>query len=314
MTKVCDYFVKNIYKNHKINNSINNIPIKNHGVANNEIFISNNKNKNNDYNNIIIEANNSPNENEINNSKNNNDIDQYIYNDALYENIKNIKELNKLFTHERATGDGNCLFYSLSTATFGSDGYFGEIRNAICYYMEKNDIEDLYDLNKEEYINDMRKNGTFGGTTEVQVYSIISKLKIVCFVRTLQEINDYNADDSDSIYCFISGKEYDTEIFIMLNVKEKIEENNEEEEKEKEKSNHYVPLKKRTINNELSKEKRIEIKKSIGINSNKSKDKVKSILTGKIRGSRIGKSDWKPIFINNNNNQKGTNNRKYYTI
>ena len=253
MTKVCDYLVKNIYKNHNINNninnssinSINNIHIKNHEIANNEIFISNNKNKRNIYNNNIIEANNSPNENEINNSKNNNDIDQYIYNDDLYENIKNIKELNELFAHERATGDGNCLFYSLSTATFGSDGYFGEIRNAICDYMEKNDIEDLYDLNKEEYINDMRKNGTFGGTTEVQVYSIISKLKIVCFVRTLQEINNYNADDSDSIYCFISGKEYDTEIFIMLNVKEKIEENDDEEEKEKEKSNHYVPLKKK---------------------------------------------------------------------
>ena len=30
----------------------------------------------------------------------------------------------------------------------------------------------------------------------------------------------------------------------MLNVKEKIEENDDEEEKEKEKSNHYVPLKK----------------------------------------------------------------------
>ena len=52
----------------------------------------------------------------------------------------------------------------------------------------------------------MRKNGAFGGTIKVQVYSIISKLKIVCFVRTLQEINNYNADDSDSIYCFISGK------------------------------------------------------------------------------------------------------------
>ena len=115
------------------------------------------------------------------------------------------------------------MFCSLSTATFGSDGYFGEIRNAICDYMEKNDIEDLYDLNKEEYINDMRKNGTFGGTTEVQVYSKISKLKIVCFVRTLQKINNYNADDSDSIYCFISGKDYDTEIFIILNLKEKIE-------------------------------------------------------------------------------------------
>ena len=80
------------------------------------------------------------------------------------------------------------FFYSLSTATFGTDAYFNEIRNAICDYMENNDIEDLYDLNKEKYINDMRKNGAFGGTTEVQVYSIISKLKIVCFVRTLQKL------------------------------------------------------------------------------------------------------------------------------
>jgi len=63
-------------------------------------------------------------------------------------------------------------------------------------------------------------------------------------LKTLQEINDYNADDSDSIYCFISGKDYNSEIFIRLNVKEKIEENDDEEEKEKEKSNHYVPLKK----------------------------------------------------------------------
>ena len=48
---------------------------------------------------------------------------------------------------------------------------------------------------------------------------------------------------------------------------------------------------------------------------NKSKDKVKSILTGKIRGSRIGESDWNPIFINNDgNNHKGSDNRKYYTI
>ena len=45
------------------------------------------------------------------------------------------------------------MFYRLSTVTFGSDGYFGEIRNAICDYMEYNDIEDLYDLNKEEYIS-----------------------------------------------------------------------------------------------------------------------------------------------------------------
>ena len=62
MTKVCDYLVKNIYKNHNINNSINNssinsinnIPIKNYEIANNEIFISDNKNKRNVFNNNII--------------------------------------------------------------------------------------------------------------------------------------------------------------------------------------------------------------------------------------------------------------------
>ena len=180
--------------------------------------------------------------------------------------------------------------------------------------MENNYIEDLIDLNKEDYIKNMRKYGAFGGTTEVQVYSILSKLKIICFVRTFQEIKNYNADDSDSIYCFISGKEYNTEIFILLNVKERIKGKDDEEEKKKEKSNQYVPLKKRTINNVLSKEKRNEIKNSIGIINNRSKEKVKSILTGKVRGSRIGKVDWNPIFINNNNNQKGTDNRKYYTI
>ena len=37
-------------------------------------------------------------------------------------------------------------------------------------------------------------------------------------------------------------------------------------------------------------------------------------MTGKIRGSRIGISEWKPIYINNNNNQKGIDNKKYYTI
>ena len=74
--------------------------------------------------------------------------------------------------------------------------------------MENNDIEDLQDLNKEDYIKNMRKNRSFGGR----------KLKIICFVRNLQEINEYKDEDSDSIYCFISGKENITEIYIMINI------------------------------------------------------------------------------------------------
>ena len=327
MTRVCDSLVKKIYKNHNVNNIINNISYKhkinnkenkidnkndnivniisnkNYEIDYNNISISDKKSKNNIISNDIEEENNSSNENELNYSKINNDESIYNYNDNFYENIKSVKDLKKLFFIRRATGDGNCLFYSLSTATFGTDAYFNEIRNTICDYMENNYVEDLDNINKEDYINNMRKNGAFGGSTEVQVYSIISKLKIVCFVRNLQEINEYNADDSDTTYCFISGKKNINKIYIMLNIK-----------KENQKQNHYVPLKSKTNNTELSKEIRDEIKKSIGINNNKSKEKVKSILTGKQRGSRIGKSEWNPIYITNNNNQKGVDNRKYYTI
>ena len=333
MTRVCDSLVKNIYKNHNINNTINtintinNIPCndkidnkenkidnkddniahkidnKNYEIDCNNISISNNKSKSKIIKNDFEEEYNSSNENELNDSKINNDENINNNNDDYYENIKSIKDLKKLFYIRRATGDGNCLFYSLSTATFGTDAYFNEIRNAVCDYMENNDIEDLHDINKEKYINNMRKNGTFGGSTEIQVYSIISKLKIVYYVRELQAINGYNADDSDPTYCVIAGKNNINKIYIMLTVK-----------KIKETLNHFVPLKSKTNNIELSKEIREEIKKSIGINNNKTKEKVKSILTGKQRGSRIGKSEWNPIYITNNNNQKGVDNKKYYTI
>lgn len=57
MTRVCDSLVKNIYKNHNINNSINNIPNKKYEIVNNEIFTLDNKNKRNVINNDIVEAN-----------------------------------------------------------------------------------------------------------------------------------------------------------------------------------------------------------------------------------------------------------------
>ena len=85
--------------------------------------------------------------------------------------------------------------------------------------MEKNCIEDLQLINKKEYINNMRKNETFGGSIEIQIYSIISKLKIVCFIRNLLEINEFKADDSDQINSYISDKKKNTNIYIILNVK-----------------------------------------------------------------------------------------------
>ena len=67
-------------------------------------------------------------------------------------------------------------------------------------------------------------------------------------------------------------------------------------DKKEESHNHYIPLKSKNNNIELNKEKRDEIKKSLKIIENKSKEIVKSIITGKIRGLRIGKSYWSPLY------------------
>ena len=40
-------------------------------------------------------------------------------------------------------------------------------------------------------------------------------------MRNLQAIKEYNADDSDPSYCFISGIKNINKIYIMLNVKKK---------------------------------------------------------------------------------------------
>ena len=55
--------------------------------------------------------------------------------------------------------------------------------------------------------------------------------------------------------------------YIMLNAKEK-----------KESHNHYVPLRRKTNKDELSKELRDEIKISLGIIKDKSEEKIKIIL------------------------------------
>ena len=68
----------------------------------------------------------------------------------------------------------------------------------------------------------MRKNGTFGGSTEVQVYSIISKLKIEYLIWNLQEINEFKANDSDPINCCISGKKIILKFILYSMFKKRI--------------------------------------------------------------------------------------------
>ncbi|KAI9282157.1 hypothetical protein BY458DRAFT_552385 [Sporodiniella umbellata] len=64
-------------------------------------------------------------------------------------------------------GDGNCLFRSLADQYFGHDNQHMVIRQKVCDYLEENEetyqffVED--DLSFEDYLKNMRCDGTYGG-------------------------------------------------------------------------------------------------------------------------------------------------------
>ena len=76
-------------------------------------------------NNTEIKINNTDEKNKINNNKN----ESGYYN--LNSNIKNVNDLEKYYNLDRITGDGNCLFYSLSNIIFNDTKYYINIRQII---------------------------------------------------------------------------------------------------------------------------------------------------------------------------------------
>uniref|UniRef100_A0A7S4AAF6 OTU domain-containing protein n=1 Tax=Pseudo-nitzschia australis TaxID=44445 RepID=A0A7S4AAF6_9STRA len=102
------------------------------------------------------------------------------------------------------SGDGNCLFRSLSDQLFGDYGkrHF-EVRSAVCDFMEQNEgdfhvflvFEDEDDDNQnkeqhdardyEDYVANMREQGRWGGNLEVVAAARLSRRNITVYSETL---------------------------------------------------------------------------------------------------------------------------------
>ena len=250
-------------------------------------------------NNTEIKINNTDEKNKINNNKN----ESGYYN--LNSNIKNVYDLEDYYNIDRITGDGNCLFYSLSNMIFNDMKYYINIRQIICeYYETTNTLNHLYENEKEknDYIINMKKDKVYGTGLEIETFSNIYKIKIILFTRYITD-KKCNKTHSDKVESIIIGNDYEGNFALMLDNYP----NNEN-------LNHYSSLRPKSNKNSLNSNRLNEIKNDI-INKypNIEVNEIISGLTGKLIGERKGKSDWNVYEpLSRKNNEKGS--FDYYTV
>ena len=161
----------NVVENNNIKNDYNNESIIN---TNNEIHEEVKDNNENEVENIII--NEEENEIKLDFTFVNNNIKLILNKNESNNHTITIKKLEKKYYRDNVTGDGNCLFYSLSNLIFGNSNYYNTIRQLVCDYIEnKIETKELFDgeVEKNNYLSRMRNDKTFGTGTEAQVFSII---------------------------------------------------------------------------------------------------------------------------------------------
>ncbi|KAK4521524.1 uncharacterized protein ATC70_012140 [Mucor velutinosus] len=80
------------------------------------------------------------------------------------------------------TGDGNCLFRSLSDQYYGHDGNHKAIRQEVCQYLRENEetykffVED--DQSFEHHVECMSQDATFSGNMELAAFAKLKKVDI----------------------------------------------------------------------------------------------------------------------------------------
>ena len=216
-------------------------------------FDENIKSEKNTNNNIIKSNNNiiKNNNNIINNTKN-------IINNSnnIINNTDNIKDLKTKYYIDKITGDGNCLFYSLSKMIFGNDSYYKAIRQIICdYYENSNVLDNLYEKEdeKKEYIAKMRKDKEYGSVLEIQAFSNIFQIRIYQYTRYIND-EEGKKSSEDNITKVIIGEQYDGNFGIIL-----------DNYKNNEMLNHFQSLRPKNDNIGISEQKLQEIKDIIMI-------------------------------------------------
>ena len=68
-------------------------------------------------------------------------------------------------------GDGNCQFRALSWACYGSECRHAEVRETVCQYMQQNMDKYKDCMTSSQYVDDMRRQGTFGDQLTLQAFA-----------------------------------------------------------------------------------------------------------------------------------------------
>ena len=278
----------NVVENNNIKNDYNNESIIN---TNNEIHEEVKDNNENEVENIII--NEEENEIKLDFTFVNNNIKLILNKNESNNHTITIKKLEKKYYRDHVTGDGNCLFYSLSNLIFGNSNYYHTIRQLVCDYIEnKIETKELFDgeVEKNNYLSRMRNDKTFGTGTEAQVFSIICGIKIMYYLRIINSSKCLK-NKNDQVKEIIINEKGIGNFGLLLDIY-----------KNHENINHYSSLRYKKGNG-ISNENLIKIKKIIcGIDPKSndeidfSKFEIKNVIsgkTGKVIGSRQGKSEWK---------------------
>jgi OTU domain-containing protein 3 len=99
--------------------------------------------------------------------------EKYLFFDDLQLELKQM-----LLCLVDITGDGNCLFRSLSDQIYGNQNCHAEIRQCICDHIEAKKEFYVDFITEKDHVQQMRKDGVYGGNLELVAASRLYKRNI----------------------------------------------------------------------------------------------------------------------------------------
>lgn len=106
----------------------------------------------------------------------------------------------------------SCLFHSL--AKFVSHNDFRKLRQDICNYLDSNkplldeltikEIAELDGITKEQYIENMRQDSTWGGAPEIRAFCEIYNVGVKVLVIQSGKLIEFKSTKESTIFVLIS--------------------------------------------------------------------------------------------------------------
>ncbi|KAF2077882.1 hypothetical protein CYY_000844 [Polysphondylium violaceum] len=109
--------------------------------------------------------------------------------------------------------DGSCLFRCVSESLFGTQNYHDRVRKQCIKYLKLN--RDMFEPFAcihnpwEKYIQEMEKEGTWGGEVELQALSLIYEVNFIIYIGNSNTTRVENAFKKNILLAYCHGEHYD---------------------------------------------------------------------------------------------------------